>query len=467
MRLSTKVLFALAIVIAVALVTASLLIGRSANNAYRVYLRGYQQQRLMQLADLAGGVYASTGSWDEVQRWLNSESASLMAPGGMGNAGGQGRGQRRQSQQQPGSIGPVIVVDADSGQPLSSLVSSDAVGGSLVAVPVTIAGETVAALATEPTMAQMGAAEETLLNQVNRAVLLSALAAGLVALLVGWGLVASILRPLRRLEAGVAQVATGDLDARVEVIGNDEIARLATSFNTMAASLQQQEALRQRLVADIAHELRTPLSVVQGNLQAILDGVYPLDLDEIRTVQEETRLIARLVTDLHELAQAEAGRLPLARQQVEATPVIQHMANSFRPLAAEREISLVAELPAIALCVDADPDRLHQILTNLLGNAIRHTPVGGSVRLAAFAQIDGVGFSVSNSGQGITSEDLPHIFDRFYRADSSRERDESFTTSAGLGLAIAKALVEAHGGAIWVESAPGEVTTFTFELPNC
>jgi signal transduction histidine kinase len=235
----------------------------------------------------------------------------------------------------------------------------------------------------------------------------------------------------------------------------------------MAANLQQQEVLRQRLVADIAHELRTPLSVVQGNLQAILDGVFPLELDEIRTVQEEARLIARLVTDLHELAQAEAGRLPLVRQQVKVATVIQHMANSFRPLAAEKDITLITDLPAGSLTVDADPDRLHQILTNLLGNAIRHTPKDGEVRLAAVEQIDSIRFSVANSGQGIEPEDLPHIFDRFYRVDTSRERDDNFATNAGLGLAIVKALVEAHGGEIWVESTPGEVAKFTFELPNC
>jgi signal transduction histidine kinase len=467
MRLSTKVLLALAIVIAVALVTASLLIGRSANNAYRVYLRGYQQQQLVQLAEQAGDLFTSAGSWDEVQGWLNSEPAELVQSGGMGSTRGQGRGPRRQQQGQSGTIGTVLVVDADTGQPLAASVSADAVDGYLVAAPIVVNGETVAALATEPTLVGMGSAEETLLSQVNRAVLLSALAAGLVALLVGWLLVASILRPLRRLEAGVAQVASGDLEARVDVSGSDEIARLATSFNTMAANLQQQEALRQRLVADIAHELRTPLSVVQGNLQAILDGVFPLELDEIRTVQEEARLIARLVTDLHELAQAEAGRLPLVRQQVKVATVIQHMANSFRPLAAEKDITLITDLPAGSLTVDADPDRLHQILTNLLGNAIRHTPKDGEVRLAAVEQIDRVRFSVANSGQGIEPEDLPHIFDRFYRVDTSRERDDNFATNAGLGLAIVKALVEAHGGEIWVESTPGEVAKFTFELPNC
>lgn len=458
-------MLALALVIAVALVTASLLIGRSAGNAYRVYVRGYQQQRLVQLAEQAGARYTSTASWDEVQRWLDSDVSVLMPSGGMGNARGQGRGQGRQ--QQANAVGPVLVVDADTGQPLAASVQADAVDGFLVAAPITVGGERVAALASQPTLIETGTAEERLLSQVNRAVLVSALAAGAVALLVGWLLVASILRPLRRLETGVAQVAGGDLRARVEVVGNDEIARLAGSFNSMAAGLHEQEVLRQRLVADIAHELRTPLSVIQGNLQAILDGVFPLELAEIHTVQEEARLMARLVTDLHELAQAEAGRLPLVRQQVLVTAVVQHMANSFRPLATERDITLITDLASSSLSIDADPDRLHQVLTNLLGNAIRHTPEGGQVTLAALGQLDGVQFSVANTGKGIEPSDLPHIFDRFYRSDTSRERDNNFATNAGLGLAITKALVEAHGGEIWVESSPGKGATFTFELPNC
>ena len=170
-------------------------------------------------------------------------------------------------------------------------------------------------------------------------------------------------------------MAAGDLEARVEVSGRDEIAQLATGFNTMAASLQEQEALRQRLVADIAHELRTPLSVVQGNLQAILDGVYPLNLDEIQTIQEETRLIARLVTDLHELAQAEAGRLPLVRQEVDVASAIQHMAASFRPLAAEREVTLNTDLPDGPLSVRRRPGSIAADFDQSIGQ--RHTPYTG------------------------------------------------------------------------------------------
>ena len=180
MRLSTKVLLALAIVIAVALVTASLMIGRSTSNAYRVYLRGYQQQQLLQLADEAGRRYAETGSWDEVQTWLTSAADDPATPGSMGNGRGQGRGQQRR-QQQPAMNSAVVVVDTESGRPLAASVPPDAVDGFLVGAPITVDGKTIAALATEPTLIKMGDAEETLFNQVNRAVLLSALVAGLVA----------------------------------------------------------------------------------------------------------------------------------------------------------------------------------------------------------------------------------------------------------------------------------------------
>ena len=287
----------------------------------------------------------------------------------------------------------------------------------------------------------------------------------MVALVAGGLLAASILRPLRQLEQAVAQVAQGNLDARAPVKGKDEIAQLATSFNQMATNLRHQEDLRQRMVADIAHELRTPLSVVQGNLQAILDGVYPLERAEIQTIADETRVLSRLVSDLHELAQAEAGHLPLERQITPVATVLRQMAESFRTLAEQGSVSLLVDPPQPELAVDADPDRLQQVLHNLLGNALRHTPPAGTVWLAAHATGHAVRFSIKDSGAGIAAADLPHVYDRFYRADSSRSRDAGYTSGAGLGLAIVKVLVDAHGGRVGVESREGQGATFWFELP--
>jgi two-component system OmpR family sensor kinase/two-component system sensor histidine kinase BaeS len=368
-----------------------------------------------------------------------------------------------------------LLVDSATGVPLTAGDAALDPAALELGVPVQVDGATVALLAPARLPAGLSANEQALLTRINTAILVSALAAGLVALVAGGVLVASILRPLRRLEEAVAQVAEGNLDVTVETTGRGEIGQLAANFNRMAGNLRRQEELRQRLVADIAHELRTPLSVVQGNLQAILDGVYPLETREIRVIYDETRLLARLVNDLHELAQAEAHRLPLVLQPIAAATVLAGTAESFRTLAEEKGVALTAAAPAPGLEVEADPDRLLQIMHNLVGNALRHTPPGGAVALSAAAEGAGslVRFAVRDSGPGIAPADLPRVFDRFYRAEASRSRvadeDAGHTAGTGLGLAIVKALAEAHGGAVGVESnanGAGSGSTFWFTLPR-
>jgi signal transduction histidine kinase len=478
-NLTAKVMLTLALVIGVALLTASLLIGRSAGAAYRNYVAGSRHQRLEQAAALAGQLYAETGSWAEVQAQLNQVEGM---PGHQGQGRGQGKRRGQEMEQtHPGQGGPAggdyLLVDSQSGEPLVDDGPPLDAEMLISAAPVVVNGEEVARLAAVAPLDAMGSAEQAMLEQVQRAILWSALVAAGVALLLGALLVSSILRPLRRLEEGVARVAHGELDARVPVQSKDEIGQLATQFNRMAANLQEQEALRQRLVGDIAHELRTPLSVVQGGLQAILDGVYPLEMDEVRTIYDETQLLSRLISDLHELAQAEAGRLPLVRQPIAAETALIQMAARFRSLAEPRAIEMRVEPPAPPLSVDADPDRLQQILHNLLGNAVRHTPDGGWIELGAETADDKwVRFRVSNSGPGIPPAQLPHVFERFYRGDASRTRGEQetaedvkdfdYTSGAGLGLAIVKALALAHGGQVGVESVVDERTTFWFELPQ-
>jgi two-component system OmpR family sensor kinase/two-component system sensor histidine kinase BaeS len=228
----------------------------------------------------------------------------------------------------------------------------------------------------------------------------------------------------------------------------------------MADELQQAETLRRNLMADIAHELRTPLTVMQGSLRALLDGVYPLELKEIASIYDETRLLSRLVADLRELALAESGRLALKMQPVEVAPVLQTVAGQFTA-AAETQATRIALIKGSALPrVQADPDRLTQVLHNLLTNALRHT-AGGTITVSSESLDERVKIRVQDSGEGIAPEELTHVFDRFYRADNSRSRS---TGGVGLGLAIAKAWVEAMGGTIGVNSQPGQGSTFWFTL---
>jgi signal transduction histidine kinase len=219
------------------------------------------------------------------------------------------------------------------------------------------------------------------------------------------------------------------------------------------------------MVADTAHELRTPLTVLQGNLRAILDGVYPLDAAEISRLYDETRLLSRLVDDLRELALADAGQLRLNLRPSDVGQVIRSTTETLAPVAEAHEVVLTAQVPAELPAVQADPDRVAQILRNLLANAMRYTPPGGSVTVVASLADDAVELAVADTGDGIAPDDLPHIFERFWQADPARPREDRAAGGTGLGLSVAQSLVEAQGGRIWAESSLGQGSTFRFTLP--
>jgi signal transduction histidine kinase len=251
----------------------------------------------------------------------------------------------------------------------------------------------------------------------------------------------------------------------VEEEGSAELAEVAQAFNQMTAALEASEEQRKNMVADVAHELRTPLSVVQGNLQAILDDVYPLDKAEITRLHDETRLLSRLVDDLRDLALADAGQLGLNLQPTAAEDIIQSTVESLALAAEAQEIELSFQGSDRLPSVQADPDRLAQVLRNLLVNALRHTPAGGSVVVTAAAAPEVVEIAVTDTGEGIAPEDLGRVFDRFWRADRSRTRDERWEGGTGLGLSVARSLIEAQGGRIWADSTPGQGSTFRFTVP--
>lgn len=273
----------------------------------------------------------------------------------------------------------------------------------------------------------------------------------------------TLAAPLRRLAQAAQAVGSRDLSKRVDVKGSTEVKQLAQAFNDMAAKLEHAEALRRNLVADIAHELRTPITVLQGNLRAMLDDVYPMSKEEVAALYDQTRLLSRLVNDLHEVAQAEARKLPLNKRPLDMVTVVQRVLATFKPILDGEEIRLRIKLPD-HLPIQGDEGRLSQVLHNLLSNASYHTPPGGLISITAWTERDCVGLSVRDTGKGIPEEHLPFIFERFYRVDRSRSRNKG---GVGLGLAIARAIVEAHDGKIWAESQgiPGSGTTLTVMLP--
>ena len=271
-------------------------------------------------------------------------------------------------------------------------------------------------------------------------------------------------RAVRRMAAPIGdvmeaadRVAGGDYSTRVQVRGPGEVGRLASSFNQMTERLQASETQRRALLADVAHELRTPLSVIRGNVEGMLDGVYPPDEAHLGPVLEETAVMARLLDDLQTLSTAEAGVLRLHRERIDPAALAQDAAAAFRSRADRAGVGLDCRAAGPVPEVDVDPVRIGEVLANLLTNAIRHTPSGGAVRVVVEPAPGGVAFTVADTGPGIDARDLPHVFDRFVKSADSG--------GAGLGLAIARSLVEAHGGRITAASAPGQGTTMRFVLP--
>ena len=272
--------------------------------------------------------------------------------------------------------------------------------------------------------------------------------------------------PLADILVAMDALAEGDLSVRVQQTGSGEFSRLGNSLNHMADELERADQQRRNLTADVAHELRTPLHIIQGNLEGILDGVYRPDEEHITATLEETHLLARLVEDLRTLSLAEAGQLHLSFEPVNLAELLEDVFTSFSGQCEVAGIDLKLEIESTPemLTVEGDYDRLDQVLGNLVANALRHTGSGGRITLRAVSYDENVRVEVQDTGEGIPAEDLPYIFERFYRTD--RARTHSGGAGSGLGLAIARQLVRSHGGTISVESRVGVGSTFSIELPQ-
>ena len=311
----------------------------------------------------------------------------------------------------------------------------------------------------------MGVPEQAFLTSVHQSLSWVGAIILLVGLIVSYALARGITVPLRKLSVAAEEITRGHFGKKVEVETGDEVGHLALAFNRMTETLEVNNRLRQRLLADIAHELRTPLAVIQGHLEGMLEGVIETDAEQIASLYDETVHLNRLIKDLRDLSLAEAGQLALDKQPTDVNQLVLRAVQMLKPLAEEKAISLEQDLGRLPL-LQVDAGRINQILYNLLTNALRHTPAQGNVKvltsLEEFRNREMVKIQIRDSGAGISAADLPHIFDHFYRADASRNRKSG---GSGIGLAIVKRLVEVHGGAIEVESRPDTGSRFYVYLP--
>ncbi len=338
----------------------------------------------------------------------------------------------------------------------------------VIAIAVAISGVMITDLASRSFMVIMARyniepvmVEAEFLAATHRALLLSSLVAALVAMGLGWSLMHRLVRPLRQMMVLAERIAQGDYSQRLRTRGQDEIGRLADSLNRMATSLQRTEALRRDLVANVAHEVRTPLSTLRGYLEALRDGVAPVNSEILDSLHEEVLRLGRLVDALHQLSQFDARVSRLQRASVDLPALVHGMVAVCGPEFARRRMTVREVHDPQIPQIEADADLIGQAFRNLLDNALRYAPEGAAVTVAT-ALLDGaVRVEVQNTGEGIAPEDLPHIFERFYRGEKSRSRE---TGGAGIGLALVQEIARAHGGNVGAASADS-VTTVWFGLP--
>jgi two-component system OmpR family sensor kinase/two-component system sensor histidine kinase BaeS len=469
--LIVKLMGAFLILIIVSALIISIFTSLGTKNAFTQYSSNNRQIWSNRLAENLTSYYTSNGSWDGVDTLLasnlNIRSNTGRGPFGKGNDGMRhsmsmgmmsGGDNQRLLLADPNAVVIYDSIDELTGETLSN---TDIQSGT----PLLDADTRIGTLIVSSEAMGTGTPAAAFFESVNHSIVMSVLVSIVIAIILGAVLFNQVTSPLRQLKKAADAVGIGNFKERVSIHSRDEFADVGRSFNQMAESLEKAEESRLHYMADIAHELRTPLTAIQGTVEAMQDKILPLDDEQLENLHSQTDLLNRLVNDLRLLSLAETGQLRLVKSQVDPGELTRQVVEGLRPLAVQKEVnvqlSIQDKLPECTL----DTDRYSQILNNLLTNAIRYTPGGGTISVSLHLENENIHLCVTDTGSGIPAEDLPHVFDRFYRADKSRSRTSG---GAGLGLAIVRQLVEAHGGWISVQSpvdATGTGTRFEIRLP--
>jgi signal transduction histidine kinase len=450
-------LLAFVLVVLVAIGAVSLMARSAAEREVRTFMDHGGFDDVQRAADYLSAYYQGRGSWQGVEPLFYGER--MMGPP---REGPMGRGFMSRT----ASAGLILtdpsgVVIAGEGREIGSTIPDLELSS---ATFISVDGESVGLLFLDD-LGLLGP-EAGLLERVGRSLGMAAIVAGGVALIVGGLLIYNLLRPVRDLTTAARALAKGDLSRRVRVRGEDELGDLSQAFNQMAANLERAESQRQEMTADIAHELRNPLAVIQARLEAIMDGVNPATSENLAAVLEQSHMLNHLVEDLRTIALADAGQLALDRTEVDLVALVDRVGKNHVDQAQAKDVELRVETNGMKeIMASVDPVRLEQVLGNLLSNALRHAPEGGEVILDIKADEDTgrAHIELMDDGEGIPEEAIDNVFARFYRADKARSREAGGT---GLGLAIARKLVEAHGGTISAGNRPEGGAVFTVEIPR-
>ena len=456
----TKLLFSFFSIVLVSVIVVVVLAYRGAAGEVRAFMFQGGMVRAQAIAKDLEKYYQTHQTWLGVETLFDSSGmgAGMMGRGhGPGGSQGMAGGMMNQRLRLADAQGRVVF-DTAATQAEGSLTTEER----SKAILLKNTGQVVGYLLPESAMYFSLSDEQFLLSRLTRAALIAGLVGAGLSLLLAFFLTYQLLQPVRALTRAARRIEAGDFSQRLPVRGDDELAQLSNTFNKMAASLQKAQESRQAMTADIAHELRTPLAVQLAHLEALQDGIYPLTPENLQPILEQNRLLNRLVEDLRTLALADAGQLALELQKTNLGDLIERLANQFRAQAAAKQVDIELFISPNCPEIPVDPSRIEQVLNNLLSNALRHAPTLGKIELSLKCDRKSAVITIRDNGEGIPEHALPHIFERFYRADRSRSRSEG---GSGLGLAIALQIAKLHGGTLTADNHPQGGAVFTLSLP--
>jgi Signal transduction histidine kinase len=471
MSIKQRLLVFFAIVICIGGLTTFVLVKRATETQFRTFVFSGDADKAKVYAGILGEYYVEHSGWEGLQSFLSEMPAFVFAKLDEKIKGEKGFSPASAySYQAINALLSDRITVADSGGQIVADTSGKLLGTTHPAmhlaqgVPIMSDFKRIGTVLVGSMVdSTFTGASEQLLGQLVRSLTIAILVSTAIATLFGLALSIQITRPLAVLDDAAKKIAGGDFSVIVPVSGKDEVASLSSSFNIMSGELRRLDEAKRRIIADSAHELRTPVTLIRGSLEGMIDGIFPLDLDTIRSVYDETMRLSRLIDMLRELELIDSGELKLSLDDIGVLASLEKAASLFKAQAAEKNIVIeVEELNASEMMVHVDALRFDEVLYNLIGNAIKYSPRGGRIILAAHREGDFAQISVDDSGAGIPVSERERVFERFYRMDKSRAQDSG---GRGLGLSIAYEIVKAHGGGIRIEDSPLGGASFVVTLP--